>query len=131
MKNLKRLITSLLVFGTLSLSSCGQVTIITPSSEQKPSEASTQQSISSNNPNESQGSEISSSNQGETSDPLENDQRYAIYKKAVEAGYEGTYEEWLATIKGTDFLFGSGSPSTVIGKNGDVYVDTQSWYLWH
>lgn len=130
MKNLKRLITSLLVFGTLSLSSCGQVTIITPSSEQKPSEASTQQSISSNNPNESQGSEISSSNQSETSDPLENDQRYAIYKKAVEAGYEGTYEEWLATIKGTDFLFGSGSPSTVIGKNGDVYVDTQSWYLY-
>ena len=28
------------------------------------------------------------------------DKRYAIYLLAVESGYTGTYEEWLASIKG-------------------------------
>ena len=33
-------------------------------------------------------------------DPNENDGRYAIYKLAQDSNYPGTYEEWLASIKG-------------------------------
>lgn len=40
-------------------------------------------------------------------DEHENDERYKIYLLAKNSGYEGTYEEWLASIKGEN------------GQNGD------------
>ena len=32
--------------------------------------------------------------------PSESDKQYEIFKLAQEAGFTGTYEEWLASIKG-------------------------------
>ena len=58
------------------------------------------------------------------------DDRYQIYDLAVSAGYEGTYEEWLGTIKGRDgasLLYGNGAPSSDLGKTGDSYIDLDSW----
>lgn len=60
------------------------------------------------------------------------DDQYAIFKLAQEAGFEGTYEEWLASIKGekgdtgepgASFLSGEGIPSKDLGKDGDSYLD--------
>ena len=47
------------------------------------------------------------------------DARYAIYQLAIEDGYEGTYEEWLASIKGKD----GHSPQIEIGENGNWFID--------
>ena len=32
------------------------------------------------------------------------DERYAIYKLAVESGYDGTYESWLESISGREII---------------------------
>ena len=74
----------------------------------------------------------------ESSEPIEpvslNEQdealRYEIYKKAVEAGYSGTYEEWLASIKGADgstILFGNAAPTSEQGKDSDIFLDVSAW----
>ena len=58
------------------------------------------------------------------------DKRYELYLKAQEAGYIGTYEEWLETIKGKDgssILYGEEDPDTTTGNNGDVYINITSW----
>ena len=34
--------------------------------------------------------------------PHKNEPQYKIYEMAKEVGYEGTYEEWLNTIRGID-----------------------------
>ena len=48
-----------------------------------------------------------------------------IYKLAVESGYEGTYEQWLATIKGAKGDKGDDghTPVITIGNDGYWYVD--------
>ena len=65
-----------------------------------------------------------------------NDQRYQIYKQAVAGGYQGTYEEWLETIKGKDgkdgkdgatVLTGNRVPSNDLGKDNDCYIDLENW----
>lgn len=61
---------------------------------------------------------------------LETDARYQIYIKAQAAGYEGTYEEWLASIKGangTSTLNGISDPTSDIGIDGDTYINTTTW----
>lgn len=61
---------------------------------------------------------------------VDDDYRYSIYEKAVLAGYEGTYEEWLASIKGADgtsLLAGTADPTIDQGNNGDIYINTTSW----
>ena len=61
------------------------------------------------------------------------DERYEKYLLAVEAGYEGTYEEWLDTIKGKDgkdgtsVLTGHGAPYSTLGNVGDSYIDLDTW----
>jgi multiple sugar transport system substrate-binding protein len=61
----------------------------------------------------------------------EEQQAYDIYLLAKNSGaFSGTYEEWLATIRGADgssILSGSGIPSSSLGKDGDSYVDTSTW----
>lgn len=60
----------------------------------------------------------------------QDDERYQIYLKAKASGYEGTYEEWLESIKGADgasLLTGSSDPTSDLGKNGDTYINTTSW----
>ena len=65
----------LLTSGILSLAACAQNEIPNPSSESSLSDLSGAQS---------------------------EDERFLIYQKALAAGYEGTYEEWLETIRGKD-----------------------------
>lgn len=51
-----------------------------------------------------------------------------IYNLAVKAGYSGTYEEWLNSIRGEDgtmWYTGEENPSlTLSTKNGDLYLNT-------
>ena len=59
-----------------------------------------------------------------------NDERHQIYLKALNAGFTGTYQEWLDYIKGADgtsILSGNNDPTGDVGRNGDVYVNTTSW----
>lgn len=90
MKNLSKFLLSLVLFGT-TVSSCAT----------KNKQAVLQLD----------SSEITSS---ETD--YSNDARYPIYILAVEAGFEGTYEEWLATIKGAD------GQTPYIGENGNWWI---------
>ena len=63
---------------------------------------------------------------------LEKKQR-EIYQLAVSSGYEGSYEEWLDSIRGENgsmILFGEGAPSSNIGKTGDGYLDTSTWDIY-
>ncbi len=72
------------------------------------------------------------SGSGDDTSYTENEQIKAIYLKAVEAGYDGTYEEWLETIKGQDgtsILFDSKDPESDDGKVGDFYLNINSWDL--
>lgn len=69
---------------------------------------------------------------GDDSDNMSSDKQYSIYQMAVDAGYSGTYEEWLIAIngnKGADgatWLAGVSSPSNDVGKNGDFYFNTST-----
>ncbi len=64
----------------------------------------------------------------------EDDARYEIYLKALNSGaFDGTYEEWLETIKGEDgssFISGMGTPTADLGNLGDTYIDTQTWDMY-
>ena len=53
------------------------------------------------------------------------DMRYAIYQLAKADGYEGTYEQWLASIKGEKGDKGDkgDTPEITIGKDGYWYID--------
>lgn len=79
-----------------------------------------------------------------------NEKQYEIYKLATEAGYEGTYEEWLLSIKGekgdkgakgekgdqgvqgengkdgATWLSGTTTPIASLGKDGDFYYNSTS-----
>ena len=66
---------------------------------------------------------------GDTPSELEERQR-EIYQLAVSSGYQGTYEEWLNSIRGesgSSILFGNTAPSASLGKAGDGYLDTSTW----
>ena len=61
------------------------------------------------------------------------DQKYEIYQLAVESGYTGTYEEWLASIRGADgtsILVGETAPSDEQGNNGDTYINYSTWDIY-
>ena len=47
------------------------------------------------------------------------DRIYQIYLQAQQSGYEGTYEEWLESIKGKD----GHTPTISIGDNGNWFID--------
>lgn len=77
-----------------------------------------------------------------TSATTPKDTQYEIYLRAKESGYSGTYEEWLASIKGekgadgkdgkdgTTWLTGTGAPDAAKGKTGDFYLDTSTFTLY-
>ena len=51
--------------------------------------------------------------------PYADDSRFPIYQLAQEAGFEGTFEEWLASIKGED---GQDGETPYIGVNGNWWI---------
>lgn len=58
------------------------------------------------------------------------EQKRAIYQLAVSSGYQGTYEEWLESIRGANgatILFGTADPGNTLGNNGDTYLNTSTW----
>ena len=70
----------------------------------------------------------------EPSNSYADDARYQIYQLAVADGYQGTYEEWLASIRGKDGRDGKDgldgrdgvdghSPVITIGEDGYWYID--------
>lgn len=66
---------------------------------------------------------------GDPSQDVE-EQKKAIYQLAVQSGYQGTYEEWLESIRGTNgatILFGLSDPTVSQGNSGDAYLNTTSW----
>jgi uncharacterized repeat protein (TIGR02543 family) len=97
----------------LVLASCNNNSSITPSSSSiRPSTSITTSSSSTSSSSET------------------NDERYAIYVKAQAAGFTGTYQEWLNSIKGADgtsLLNGTTNPTSSQGKNGDTYINTSTW----
>ena len=113
-------IASLLFSGLLTvslLSGCN-----TSSEEEKPTQNETSEVTSQSSKNE--------------------DERYKIYLLALEAGYDGTYEEWLESIKGakgdkgdpgdkgadgTSLRTGEGAPDNSLGIDGDSYIDFSTW----
>lgn len=68
-----------------------------------------------------------------SSENANNDQKRQIYDLAVNAGYIGTYEQWLESIKGENgedgntVLTGGSNPSNTKGKESDLYINTVSW----
>jgi uncharacterized repeat protein (TIGR02543 family) len=73
---------------------------------------------------------ITTSSSSTSSSSETNDERYAIYVKAQAAGFTGTYQEWLNSIKGADgtsLLNGTTNPTSSQGKNGDTYINTSTW----
>ena len=57
------------------------------------------------------------------------DKRYAIYLLAVESGYTGTYEEWLASIKGEKGDKGDKGDNGTNGTNGENGKDGLTPYI--
>ncbi len=58
------------------------------------------------------------------------EQKYTIYLMAKAAGYEGSYQEWLDSIKGLDgfsLLHGVTDPTSNTGSDGDMYINTTTW----
>jgi len=66
---------------------------------------------------------LAACNNNETAENNESEQ-YKIYKLAVSSGYEGTYEQWLATIKGDKGDKGNDGHTPVITIESDGY-----WYI--
>ncbi len=62
-------------------------------------------------------------------DTVKDSDKYSIYTLAQSAGYQGTYEEWLASIKGASLLTGNTNPDVMVGQNGDSYLNLSSWYF--
>jgi uncharacterized repeat protein (TIGR02543 family) len=97
----------------LVLAACNNNSSITPSSSSiRPSTSITTSSSSTSSSSET------------------NDERYAIYVKAQAAGFTGTYQEWLDSIKGADgtsLMSGTSNPTSSQGKNGDTFINTSTW----
>ncbi len=54
----------------------------------------------------------------------------SLYSKAQEAGYEGSYEDWVEALNGLSgfaLLSGSEDPTSEVGKDGDMYINISSW----
>jgi hypothetical protein len=102
-----------------------------PSSSTSSVSSSSSNVNSSSSPSSSTSSVSSSSTSvSSSSNEVPNDERYAIYVKAQAAGFTGTYEEWLDSIKGADgtsLLNGTTNPTSSQGKNGDTYINTSTW----
>ena len=69
-----------------------------------------------------------------TQSSLNPDMRYAIYQLAVADGYEGDYEQWLASIKGEKGDPGENgqvghTPVITIGDDGYWYVDGNNTHV--
>lgn len=48
----------------------------------------------------------------------------SAYEIAVENGFAGSLEQWLDSLKGQGWHFGSGPPGTIVGSRpGDRYLD--------
>ena len=71
------------------------------------------------------GMVLSGCNKGGETPTDTTDKRFEIYQLAVADGYSGTYEEWLASIRGQDGKDGKDghSPVVVIGDDGYWYID--------
>ncbi|MBQ6731307.1 MAG: leucine-rich repeat protein [Bacilli bacterium] len=69
------------------------------------------------------GCDVLSNNSNSSFTP-NNDARYAIYQLAVNDGYNGTYEQWLESIRGKDGQNGKDGHSPVINIGDDGY-----WYI--
>jgi hypothetical protein len=109
MFNQKSVKWSFLIASVLILAACGEVG---PSPSLSSSSASTSLTSS------------------ESSSEIPSEQQFQIYLKAQQSGYTGTYEEWLASIKGADgtaLLSGTTNPTSSEGKNGDTFVNTITW----
>jgi hypothetical protein len=109
MFNQKSVKWSFLITSILVLAACGEVG---PSPSLSSSSASTSLTSS------------------ESSTEIPSEQQFQIYLKAQQSGYTGTYEEWLASIKGADgtaLLSGTTNPTSSEGKNGDTFVNTVTW----
>lgn len=65
---------------------------------------------------------LSACNNDSKTNNYSNDQIYQIYQLALSDGYEGTYEQWLESIKGKDGENGH-TPVITIGDNGNWFVD--------
>jgi hypothetical protein len=119
----------------LVLASCNNNSSITPSSSSiRPSTSITTSSsnVTSSSSSSSSTSSVSSSSTSVSSSSSEvpNDERYAIYVKAQAAGFTGTYQEWLDSIKGADgtsLMSGTSNPTSSQGKNGDTFINTSTW----
>lgn len=59
---------------------------------------------------------------GDNNNDHNSDARYAIYQLAVNEGYDGTYQEWLDSIKGQDGKDGH-SPVIEISPEGNWLID--------
>ena len=60
----------------------------------------------------------------------ENNQIRKVYNSYRASGGDLSYEEWLESIKGepgSKLLFGIDNPSSSLGINNDVYLNTSSW----
>ena len=71
---------------------------------------------------------LTSCGPGASSNDYSNDLRYEIYKLATADGYSGTYEEWLASIRGRDGTDGRNgldghTPTITVGENGHWFID--------
>ena len=86
------------------------------------------------------GLAISGCSRGKQSSSTNSDVRYAIYQLAVADGYEGTYQEWLASIKGEKGDTGAQgepgkdgqdghTPVITIGSDGYWYIDGDNTHV--
>ena len=112
--------------------SSSNVTSSSSSSSSTSSVSSSSSNVTSSSSSSSSTSSVSSSSTSLSSSSSEvpNDERYAIYVKAQSAGFTGTYQEWLNSIKGADgtsLLSGTSNPTSTLGKNGDTYINTSTW----
>lgn len=58
--------------------------------------------------------------------PTTDNRKYEIYQLAQAAGYNGTYDDWLESIRGNDgsmIYSGEGIPENSLGKEQDLYLD--------
>ena len=112
--------------------SSSNVTSSSSDSSSTSSVSSSSSNVTSLSSSSSSTSSVSSSSTSVSSSSSEvpNDERYAIYVKAQSAGFTGTYQEWLDSIKGADgtsLLNGTSNPTSSQGKNGDTYINTSTW----
>ena len=75
------------------------------------------------------GLAITGCNGGESNsdDATPTDMRYAIYQLAIADGYDGTYEQWLESIRGQDGKDGENGKDGIDGNT--PYIQNGYWYI--